>query len=159
MKTFACLALAAALCGVVACKKQTTIQTDQGKVVVKQDGKETTATFRDESGKEVTVSTAEGKLPDNFPKDMPLPEGVKVAGHISAEEGMSVQLEAKQSPSEVLEFYRKALKEKDWKIQADASFGDSATLSAQREEETASVVVTKGNGGSSITLSYSRKEF
>lgn len=158
MKTFAYVALAAALCGALACKKQTTVQTDQGSVTVKQQGKETTATFKDESGKEISVSTAEGKLPDNFPKDMPLPEGVKVISHLSMEEGMSVQLEAKQSPSEVADFYKKAFREKGWKISADASFGDNATISAEKDEESANIVVTKGGAGSNIVLSYSRKQ-
>ena len=67
---------------------QTVIQSDDGEIVMQSDGDETT--FQSEDG-EVVIGSSTGELPDDFPSEIPLPDGLAIeyTQSMSMDEGQS----------------------------------------------------------------------
>jgi len=56
-----------------------------------------------------------GKLPDNMPIKLPMPEDAKILGSlIKGDEGIEVILDVNQNPEDVLDFYKTSLAADNW---------------------------------------------
>lgn len=56
-----------------------------------------------------------GKIPENFPLDLPVPEGARVLGTLArSEENVEIVLESDLTPDEVITFYRERLQPLGW---------------------------------------------
>jgi len=106
---------------------------------------ETTGVSVDKDNESVKVKTKEGeaeiqagenKLPDGFPEDFPIYEDAKISGSskISTDQGTSytVQLETNDSMSAVADYYKSALPDSGYKVQATAETPDSVMYSLEK---------------------------
>lgn len=115
----------------------------------------------------VKVETKEGKmeagenvkLPSDFPKDIYVIEGtIKAAISDQAREGQTISIETDKSMDEVYSLYQEKLKSDGWKITGTMAYGDVSTVVAEKDNRTASVVISKSGNKTTITLSTGKKE-
>ncbi len=97
----AVLTLAALIAG---CSRSATYVTPDGKVVVQQGGKpgQGQMTITGKDGSRMTMNAQGGKLPDDFPKDVPVPPNAKIVMSTSVNnaqtQGANLMLENCRQP-------------------------------------------------------------
>lgn len=135
-------------------------QTVQEKVIESQTGgkvkvnkRKGTVEFKTKEG---TFKTSDSKLPEDFPKDVPIYKGAKVKGSISAQGAqsargadMTVVLEAKVGFDTVASYYMKAMPAEGWKEVSKFEGGEGASRAGIYGYE---------KGGRRATISISRDE-
>jgi len=125
---------------------------------------ETTGVSVDKDNESVKVKTKEGeaeiqagenKLPDGFPEDFPIYEDAKItsSSKISTEQGTSftVQLETDDDKSTVADYYKNALPDSGYKVQATAETPEGVMYSLEKSGMV-QVVVVEGKTTVQITL-------
>ena len=105
------ICLIAAVAATAACSRGTTYTSKDGSVTVEKKGKdESSMTFTGKDGQKVEINTAGGKIPDDYPKDLPVYEGTKVVMSQSANEKNThtLMLESGDPADKISDFYKKA---------------------------------------------------
>ena len=127
--------------------KQVTIQTDKGAVNIQ--GEEGRAVFTGPGGEKMTVT--DGK---EIPKDFPLPiiDGgvVTTAAEMKEDTGVmyNLGLETDKQPSEVADFYSKALSDKGLKVNRnDMKTDDGTAVILNAQDGATKVMVQAGRKG------------
>lgn len=112
------------------------VETDEGKV---------------ESGEDV-------KLPADFPTDVYVIEG-KIKSTISDQDngGQTISIETDKSVAEISAIYQEKFKADGWKITGTMNFGDSATVAAEKDDRSASVIAGKSDNKTSIVITVGKK--
>jgi len=117
----------------------------------------------------VEVETEEGKtrveagegarLPENFPKDVPVYEGAKVASAITQDEGGSVSFTVSAGFRDVSDFYRSALQKAGYKVEATMDLGETAQFVATSADgkRQVSIQAAKDKDGTSLVIIYGAK--
>lgn len=125
--------------------KDTEVDIDDGKMVVETDeGKM-------ESGEDVA-------LPADFPADVYVVEGkIKAAISDKASEGHTISIETDKSVEDVIAIYKEKFASDGWKITGTMNFGDSATVAAEKDERSASVMIGKSEAATSVILTATKK--
>ena len=115
----------------------------------------------------VKVETKEGKmeagenvkLPSDFPKDIYVIDGtIKAAISDQARDSQTISIETDKSMDEVSSLYQEKLKSDGWKITGTMAYGDVSTVVAEKDNRTASVVISKGDNKTTVTLSTGKNE-
>ena len=61
------------------------------------------------------VQLLAGKLPENMPVDLPIPDGARIVGsEVQEDKGIYVVLDVPMMPDQALDFYREALASQNW---------------------------------------------
>jgi hypothetical protein len=127
-----------------------------------------------ESGNSVTVtgqdgatvsSSADGKIPEGFPSDMPLyvPGSIK-AGIVSdsgSGKGFMVAIETPDAPAAVFAWYETQLKDKGWTVQTTMKTGEGGLLTGEKGSQVFTVAVSSGSdtqGATGVSISVGPKE-
>ncbi len=97
----------------------------------------------------------QGKLPDNFPKDIPLPPGAKIdsSGSISGGSDLTVLFSTDQSVADAIQFYKTQLTQQGWQV--NDSFSATASgglLLAKKNAQALSVAVSSTAGKTDVLL-------
>lgn len=93
------------------------------------------------------------KLPDNFPKDVYLPEN-KLLSAVTNEKSYTLTFEVSEKAQETYDTYQEKLKAENWKILATGSFNNMLTLTAEKENRMLSLIVnTPETGKTTVSLS------
>lgn len=171
-----CLTILAQLT-MVSCSREKTIETDKGKVTINEQGKKIdvktedgslTMTGDDQKG-EIDIKTEEGetihvsygkhKLPDDFPKDVPIysPSEVAVSQVIDEEKSIMVTLSTKDEPSAIARFYKEKLPKNGWSIKSEMSMGDMVIVQGEKGEKVLNVTVNKNEEKTMIALVIGKK--
>jgi len=154
----ALLALAAFIGG---CSRSATYVTPDGKVVV-QNGKpgQGQVTISGKDGK-VTYNAEGGKVPDDYPKDVPVPGNVKVVMSTSAnangQQGYSLILESADTTDNLTAFYKKGLADNGWTIESTTSTAEMTIFGASKEKRQLMVQIMDSNGKRSINQTVANK--
>lgn len=115
----------------------------------------------------IKVETEEGKmeagenvkLPSDFPKDIYVIEGtIKAAISDQARESQTISIETNKSIDEVYSLYQEKLKSDGWKITGTMAYGEVSTVVAEKDNRTASVVISKSDNKTTVTLSTGKNE-
>jgi hypothetical protein len=128
-------ALAAAILA-TGCSKAEQIVKEAEKAV-----EEDSLTVTYDNGKEVTFSEKED-IPDLFPSDVPLPEGIQVLSSISSKDNVTVMIETEMPYEEVVELYVDYAQQAGYEEVHRLETGTSINYSTQRGTER--FVVTLG---------------
>ncbi len=119
----------------------------------------------DAKGKNVTVKTADGstvvsgeavKLPEDFPKDVPVYPGSKIVSAVSAAQsgtsGHMVTFQSSDAPGKIAAFYKS--KFSTWQVKMEMSSGGGKVLLLQSADEKRSitVVANPADGQTTVTL-------
>jgi cytochrome c-type biogenesis protein CcmE len=159
-----------------ACSREKSYETKEGKVTVKEDGKKVQFKGKDEditvSGDEnqgqVKIKTKDGestisynkdKLPDNFPKDIPIysPASVQMSQIMDNGKTVMASLNTTDDMAKVAAFYKKALTQAGWEIKADMNMGNTFLVQGEKGEQSLNVSATKEQDKTVITLALGEK--
>lgn len=120
-----------------ACSRSKTYSTKEGRVTVEQQGKDAgSVTFTGKNGEKVAINTNGGKMPDDYPKDVPVYEGTKVVMSQSASEKNthSLVLESGDAADKIAEFYKKGLDSNGWKTEGTMNMGEMNMFTATKDK-------------------------
>jgi hypothetical protein len=118
----------------------------------------------DESGNSVTVtgqdgssmtSSADGKIPEGFPADMPLyTPGTIKAGIVSNSDsgkGFMVSIETPDAWADVFAWYETQLKDKGWTIESTVKMDAGGLLTGGKGSQVFNISVAKDSGDEGVT--------
>lgn len=156
MRKITLVGICAALLAIAgaACKRSSTYSTKDGSMTVEQKGKDVSSmTFTGKDGQKVVMDVGNGKLPADYPKDVPVYDGAKVILSQSASEKNThnLVLESNDPPEKIAEFYKKGLETNGWKIESTMNMGEMSMFTASKDKRQAVVQVV--NAGEKRTIS------
>lgn len=132
-----------------------------GDVKIKDGGKD--ISIKGPDGGEVNIQSST-KLPADWPKDVPVPEGAKIVNTASTsgpdgESLMNLVIETSQSAEELSSEFKQSLESNGWKIETQSTSGDGATLQATKTDPERSTVVLIGStdGKTTATVTVGEK--
>jgi hypothetical protein len=155
-----------------ACRRDKSVGTDEGKVTVREKSKkielkgdkgtltitrgdkEGHVNIKTEEGETIKVSYGEDKLPDNFPKDVPIysPSKVMMSQTIDSKKRIMASLSTEDDPSEVAQFYKKVLPQKGWKIKGEMSMGNMFLIQGGKGEIALNVTINREDQKTIVSL-------
>jgi hypothetical protein len=140
-------------------KDEIVVKSKEGEFKVKQKGDQSTyeATTKDGTVK-VTAGGDNVKLPDNFPKDIPIYKGAKIQMSSSQPKASLVHFVVDASVADAAKFYQDELKKQGWEIETSMNMNDTSMLSAKKDKQNCTVVVVKQDKGAMIQLTVENKE-
>ena len=148
---------------VVGCNRSKTVSTPSGDVKVEESGKAGSAvTFTGKNGETMTINSEGSKLPDDYPKDVPVASGAKIVMATSVNnadnKGSSLVLESADSFDKTVAFYKKGLADHGWKIDATISGENMTMLTAAKDTRQLVVQIGESEGKCSVTQSLGVKK-
>jgi hypothetical protein len=151
----------AAVAGAGACSRGTTYTSKDGSVTVEKKGPDQSSmTFTGKDGQKVEINTGGGKIPGDFPKDVPVYEGTKVVMSQSANEKNThtLVLESNDPAEKISDFYKKGLESNGWKIDASMNMAQMNMVTASKDKRQAVVQVMNGPDKRTINQVLSDKQ-
>jgi hypothetical protein len=136
-----------------ACKRSTTYSTKDGSMTVEQKGKDVSSmTFTGKDGQKVVMDVGGGKIPGDYPKDVPVYDGAKVILSQSASEknAHNLVLESNDPAEKIAGFYKTGLESNGWKIEGNMNMGEMSMFTAAKDKR--QVVVQVVNAGDKRTI-------
>lgn len=126
-------------------------------VKVDNDGKKITF---DGTGGQFSYS-AEGNLPDGFPKDFPIYTGAKLTSSWTTNgesgKGISVVWETTDSADKVQAFYKDKLPQSGWKIDNEFAQESMQTISFEKDNVSGFIGLTESNQKLTISVTFGIK--
>ncbi len=109
------------------------------------------------------ITTADGqmtfgegtKLPDNWPDDVPVYEGLKLLTAMTAPEGSTIQGTTTDSLDKVTEFYKDRVTKDGWTEQTTMTQPQMSMLSYTKEQRTLVVTIGAADAETSVSLTVS----
>jgi hypothetical protein len=112
----------------------------------------------DKEGRETNVQFGpNSKLPEDFPKSVPIYPGAKLMSTVSLADGKNghlVTLSTKDEPKTVVEYYKKNLV--GFKSDSELSAGDVTMLMMSNAELSVSISITQSEGDTLVQLTVSK---
>lgn len=121
-------------------------------IEIDKDGEKGSITIKGKDG-EVTFSSNEKELPDNFPSDVYVVKGeIQGVGIISSDNGEVVTFEVKTDKnfSKVKEAIQKEMKSNGWKNTMTMGAGEESMQMYTKDEKSTTITVTKENDGTVV---------
>jgi|SRR3989344_1001897 len=109
------------------------------------------------TGDEGTVTVGSTSYPDNWPSDAPKYPNGKVMFSASSNPqtgaaGASLSLTTSDSPTAVIDFYKRELTSQGWNIESTASAGGAMVLSATKDDRTLGIWAAETDGVTQVTI-------
>jgi hypothetical protein len=130
---------------------------------VKMDSEEGGATFTNpETGAKMAIGE-DLKIPDTFPKDVPIYVGAKAKAVVMGDDGQkgaTISLQTADAPKMVIDWYEKTLTGAGWKQTSTFNANGSYLNVYQKENARMAITVASdsGSSGSSITVVRSEEK-
>lgn len=147
-----------------ACSRSKTVSTPNGDVKVEESGKpgQSTVTYTGKNGEQMTIASEGGKLPDDYPKDVPVMSGAKIVMATSVNNadthGSSLILESADSCANTLAFYKKGLADNGWQTNATIAADKMTMLTADKDTRQLLVQIGDSDGKCSVTQTVGVKK-
>lgn len=146
-------AVAVGGCGTIAKKAV------EGATGVKVDNNGDSVTIKGDDGSESTISTADGKLADDFPDPVPVYDGDITDSTVFSNGGVSqwtANLTTSDSIDDVKAFYEQRLEAEGWKVTFNMDSGTgsdrTAAYGAELDDLTLTVTIDDSDGKTDIAL-------
>lgn len=143
-----------------ACKRSVTYASKEGSVTVEQKDKDASSlTFTGKDGQKVVIDSGGGKVPADYPKDVPVYDGAKVIMAQSANEKNThnLVLESNDAAGRISDFYKKGLESNGWKIEGTMTMGEMNMVTAVKDNRQAVVQVVNNSEKRTINQVLSDK--
>lgn len=114
--------------------------------------------FKDNKTGNVTAFGEDLKLPDDFPKDVPVYPGAKITSAIidsSGEKPASLTLKSTDAPDKVISWYEKTLKDAGWAEQASFNANEIQSRTYDKDKSHIALTVSKNTeaeGGTVVVI-------
>lgn len=158
------------------CTREKSVETPQGTVTVKEKGgkvkvkneNEDVTVVGDENQGQVKIKTKDGestisynknKLPDNFPKDIPIysPAHVQMTQIMENGKNVMASLNTDDDPGKVIQFYKKAFSQTGWAVKGEMNMGNTSLLQGEKNKKELNVTVNRDQDKTVIALVLSEK--
>jgi hypothetical protein len=145
------------------CSRSKTYSTPEGSVTVHDNGKpgQSAVTITGNNGEKMTINSEGAKLPDGYPKDVPVASGAKIVMATSVDNktthGSYLVLESADSLEKNLAFYKQGLADNGWKIDATVSQPQITIISATKDTRELSLSLQQAEGKCTVTQSVAVK--
>jgi hypothetical protein len=140
----------------------TTKEMDAPRFTVDQGGDKVEIKRRGADGSVPKSSGGGVKVPEDFPKDIPVYPGATAIVHQSVKNGRYLQLKMSDAADKVTTFYQEKLKAEGWKqvseSRSESPRSGSTLLMNSKDKRTLSVVVSHDDKETTLTLSVSIKD-
>jgi hypothetical protein len=149
-----------ALC-CAACSKSTVYSGKDGSVTVEQKGTDgSIVKFTDKNGQSVTVNSAGGQVPADYPKDVPVYPGAKVVTTQSASQKHMINLimETQDEVAAIADFYKKGLESNGWKIDNTMTSDQMSAFNAIKDNRQAVLQILNNDGKRTINQVVADKQ-
>ena len=145
------------------CNRSKTISTPGGDVKVEETGKagQSAVTITGKNGESMTINSEGGKLPDDYPKDVPVAHGkIVMATSVNSADnkGSSLVVESGDGLDKTVAFYKKGLADNGWKIDATVATQDMTMLTAAKDARQLVIQIGESEGKCSVTQSLGLKK-
>jgi hypothetical protein len=143
------------------CKKSSTYSTRDGSVTLEQKGKDVSSmTFTGKDGQKVVMDVGGGKVPGDYPKDVPVYDGAKVimSQSVSEKNARNLVLESNDAAEKIAEFYKKGLESNGWKVEGTVNMGEMNMFTATKDKRQAVVQIVNAGEKRTITQVLSDKQ-
>jgi len=138
------------------------VKISDGKVTIKATDKDGKKIDIDSSGEKVTVKSEDGtatfaaggsaKLPDDFPKDVYVHDGVTVATVMTVPEGFNVAFQTKDNPEKITAAYKSKMTANGWNEESAFTTAQQTIIAYKKDNRTASVMIMSVDGTTQINL-------
>jgi hypothetical protein len=131
------------------CNRSQTFSTSEGEVTVTNKSKDSGSyTFTGKDGQKMTMDVGAGKLPDDYPKDVPVYKDARivVTQTISEKNGRNLVLESGDSAEAIANFYKKELAAQDWTVENTMVTEGLNMLTATKGSRQLTVNITESDG-------------
>ena len=136
-----------------ACSRTHTISTSGGNVSYQEKGKDAgTVTVTGKDGKSATLSFNQNKVPDDYPKDVPIYSPAKVVMSQSASDKnvRNLMMESPDASDKIVDFYKKGLDSSGWKTESSVATDKLTILSATKDQRQVMLQIGDNGGKRSI---------
>jgi hypothetical protein len=149
---------------IAGCSRSVTYTTPDGKVVVAQTGKPggSAVTVTGKDGSKMTIDASGTKLPDGYPKDVPVASPAKIVMSTSMNDARSqgtyVVLESAETAENLAAFYKKGLTDNGWTISSTTVISAQMTmLTASKDNREAGIQILEADGKRTVTQTVATK--
>ena len=158
------------------CSRERSVEPPQGNVTVKEkagavevkDEKEDVTVVGDENQGQVKIKTKDGestisynknRLPDNFPRDIPVYSPAQVQMTQIMENGKNVMasLNTEDEPKKIIQFYKKAFRQAGWEVKAEMNMGTTSLIQGEKGAKELNITVSRDQEKTVIALVMSEK--
>ena len=159
---FACLVALVAGCGKKSRDKAIERQIEKqmgGSADATMSDKGLSIKGRTESGEVEMTAGDQARVPDGFPKDIPLYAGAELRSGMKVEQGFSVSLTTTDQVAAVAEWYQKRMEKEGWTQKTSMNMGVQMMFMYEKDGRTANMVVAENprGEGTMITLTVSER--
>ena len=122
------------------------------------DAESGTVTLRGDEGEEMTFTADEAgiELPDDFPSAIPVYPEARAVQYSEMGEGVQATFQVDATLAEVRDWYVEQLEDGGWEIQMNTIMQDGGMMSAEREEESLSLILGAEEEGTMIIITLSK---
>jgi hypothetical protein len=144
-----------------ACSRSRTYTTSDGKVSVEQKGKDASRiTVAGKDGNTSTLSFNENKVPDDYPKDIPVysPAKVIMAQSASDQNARNLVLESQDPSDSIVAFYKKGLESNGWSTENTLTTPQMTMLTAKKDKRQVVLQISDDHSKRSIMQTAADKK-
>jgi len=123
----------------------------KGKVNISGDK----VTIETKDGKSTFASGGNAKVPENFPKDVPVYAGASILASASVPNGSVLTLQTKDAAAKVMSFYKGKLTGSGWTSEMTMEQGEQLMSAYKKGKKTISIIAGKSDKLTSITITAS----
>jgi hypothetical protein len=156
------LALLAAtiVLGGTACSRTHTVSTGDGTVTYQDKGKDAGAiTVTGKDGKTASLTFDQNKVPDDYPKDIPIysPAKVIMSQSVSDQNSRNLVMESTDPADKIVDFYKKGLDSNGWKTESNMTTAQMTMFTATKDQRQVLLQIGDNGGKRSIMQVVSDK--
>lgn len=122
-----------------------TIPTGNGQVTVSSsDDKTAVVETKDANGNtQTTTFTGEGKLPEKFPKEIPIPDGATIQAAITSNDSMTVAVDIAKNFDDTLKIYKDYITQSGYSNVTETLIEDSYMASGDKDGNQVLITISK----------------
>jgi len=144
------------------CSRSHTISTADGKVVVTEKGKDGAAsmTITGKNGEQVQMDVNGGKLPGDYPSDVPVYKDAKItlSQTVSEKNGRNLVMETSDPAEKIATFYKSGLETNGWKVEGTVTMGELNMMTATKGSRQLVVQITNSTDKRNILQTVAEKQ-
>lgn len=131
---------------------------NQADVQISEDGESVTMNIQTADGGTMQMNTGGGaSVPENFPADVPIYDGLSIIGSFSSNEGeeqmFNISATSSEAPDKVMAFYKEKLEAEGWKQQETFSqAGGMQMASFSKAERIVNITAMSEGDATNVTL-------
>jgi len=141
------------------CSRSHTYSTSDGKVSYQEKGKDAgTVTVTGKDGKTATLNFNQNKIPDDYPKDVPVYSAKVVMSQSASEKNArNLMLESADAADKIADYYKKELERNGWKTETTVATSGLQMLGANKDQRQVMIQITDSGGKRNIMQVLSDK--